>query len=168
MTETKNVKKRRYEEALDAYTQATKVLRKGECEKSEKLFSDFLNKYSSEIELADRARLYLKICAEKTNATTVTPKTFEDYLNYGIYLMNGGQFNDALKNLDKASKMEPKEAKISYLTSINHMLSGNKKDSLENLKNAVKKDGAFAVLAQNESDFEPIWEDEEFKAVTEG
>lgn len=168
MTETKNAKKNRYQAALEVYTQAMTALRKGDYQKSEKLLTTLLDKYGTEVELADRARLYLAICDKKKDHKKVVLKTYEDYLYHGIYLMNHGREKDALKNFDKAAEIKPKEAKIPYLTAINHMLAGNKMECLDSLKKAVEMDELFAVLAQNESDFEPIWKDEDFKAVTQG
>ena len=165
LTETKNAKKNRFQEALKSYTQAMTALRKGDYLKSEKLLTALLDKYSTEVELADRARLYLAICAEQKSQKKVVLKTYEDYLYNGIYLMNRGHDKDALNSFDKAAEMKPKEAKVPYLTAINHMLAGNKEECLDSLKNAVEMDELFAVLAQNESDFEPIWKDEDFKAA---
>ena len=100
MTETKNAKKNRYQAALEVYTQAMTALRKGDYQKSEKLLTTLLDKYGTEVELADRARLYLAICDKKKDHKKVVLKTYEDYLYHGIYLMNHGREKDALKNFD--------------------------------------------------------------------
>jgi tetratricopeptide (TPR) repeat protein len=168
LTEAKQTKKSRYQEAIKAYDKAVKKFRKGELAESGKLFSGLLDKYGTEIELADRARLYLAICAKKKDKTKLVLKSYDDFIAHGIYLMNEGMFNDALKDFSKAGQLEPKEAKVPYLTAINHILAGNKQESLDSLKNAISLDGNYSVMAQNESDFESIWEDEEFKAVTKG
>lgn len=167
MTETKHTTKSRYQEALNAYTKAVQTLHKGQFEESAKLFSVLLDKYATEIELADRARLYIAICAEKKNKTKRIQKSYEDFVTQGTYLMDEGLFAEAMKIFAKAAQMEPKRASAPYLSAINHLLAGDKKESLDSLKNAIELDGKYGVLAQNESDFEPIWEDEDFKAVTE-
>jgi hypothetical protein len=37
---------------------------------------------------------------------------------------------------------------------------------LENLKKAIQADKFFRILAQNETDFEPLWEEKKFKLIT--
>ena len=165
MTEAKTKKKSGYEEALKAYSQAMKEFKKGNCDKTVDLFTAFLDKHSSEVDLADRARLYLEICEEKKAKPKISLKTFEDYMNNAVYDMNSGDFKNALKYFSKAAEMKPKEAKIPYLAAVAHFLAGKKEEGLNSLKKAVKMDGFYAVLAQNEADFEPLWEDDEFKAV---
>jgi hypothetical protein len=43
---------------------------------------------------------------------------------------------------------------------------GEAETALDLLKKAVQKDKTYAVLAQNEPDFEPLWEDKKFKLIT--
>jgi len=43
---------------------------------------------------------------------------------------------------------------------------GQADSALELLKKAVQKDKNFSVLAQNEPDFESLWEDKKFKLIT--
>jgi tetratricopeptide (TPR) repeat protein len=168
LTKTNKAVKSRYQEALDAFTKAVEEFHKENNDNAEKLFADFLEKYSAEVELADRARVYSAICADKKKKTKSVLKTADDYLDQGIYLMNGGDRKDSLKHFEKAAQIAPKEARVHYMIAVNHMLAGEEKESLESLKEAVELDEFFAVLAQNESDFEPLWKDEEFKTITQG
>jgi hypothetical protein len=43
---------------------------------------------------------------------------------------------------------------------------GQADEALETLKKAIQKDRSFAILAQNEPDFEALWEDKKFKLIT--
>ena len=165
MTEAKTKKKNGYEDALRAYSQAMKVFQKGDCEKAVEMFTAFLDKYGSEVDLADRARIYIAICGEKKNKPKISLKTYDDYMNNAVYQMNSGDIKTAIKYFGKAAEMKPKEAKIPYLTAVAQFLSGKKEECLDSLNKAVKMDAFYAVLAQNEADFEPLWNDEDFKAV---
>jgi hypothetical protein len=42
---------------------------------------------------------------------------------------------------------------------------GQTDDALDCLKKAIQKDRTVTVLAQNEPDFEPLWEDKKFKLI---
>lgn len=144
------------------------MMQKKDCKKAKEIFSEFLEKFSSEVELADRVRIYVSICDDKHTTVKIPLDTFEDYINHAVFQMNSGDYDGALKSFEGAEKMKPKEGKVPYLISIAHFLAGNKKESLNYLNKAVKMDEFFSVMAQNESDFEPLWKDEEFKAITEG
>ncbi|MFA4926445.1 MAG: hypothetical protein WC524_07335, partial [Candidatus Aminicenantales bacterium] len=57
------------------------------------------------------------------------------------------------------------EARIYYLMAIAYLQNNRLEDSLEALKKAIQKDKTLAILAQNEADFEPLWEDKRFKIL---
>jgi len=160
------VKKDDYEKALSAYDLAMKAYHKGEYEKTSELLKAFLDKFSSEKELADRARIYLEICGVLQKKEKVQLKTFNDYYEYSIFKINRGDYEEALNLLEKAQEMKPKEGKISYLIANTYCLMGQAESCLENLKKAIQLDKFFGILAQNEADFEPLWEDKKFKLIT--
>ena len=165
-TESKDkTRKDEYQRSLDAYTQAMKAFHKGDFEKAETLLEAFLEKHASELEIVDRAKLYLSICQEKKKKRTVFLKTFDDYYQYAVYNLNMGDHDEALKLLDKAGQMDPKEGRIPYLTALAQVLKGNVDECFEPLKKAVSLDKFLKILAQNETDFQTVREDERFKAI---
>jgi len=151
---------------LDAYGQATKAFRKGDCVKAKELFEAFIEKYNMEKELVDRANIYLSLCEKRQKRETVTLKTFEDHYEYAIYLHNQGDHDQALKLLEKAKTIKPKEGKVAYMKALTYCLMEDNQNCLLSLKDAVHKDKQFGVLAQNEPGFEPLWEDKKFKVIT--
>lgn len=160
------MKKDLYEKMLEAYGQAMKTFRKGDCAKAEELFKAFLEKYDSEKELVDRIQIYLSICESRQKKEMIPLKTFEDYYEFAVYKSNQGDFNQAIKLLEKAKTLDPKEGKAVYLLALTFCQIGELDKCLENLKDAVHKDKFFGILAQNESGFEPLWEDKKFKVIT--
>ncbi len=159
-------KKDEYQKALAAYGQATKEFHRGEFAKAVELLEAFVEKYPLERELVDRAKIYLSICKAREKKETVHLKTFEDYYNQTVYRINKGEYEGALKLLDKALEMKTEEGKVFYLMADAHCRMGQIDACLENLKKAIQKDKYFRILAQNEPDFEPIWEDKKFKLIT--
>ncbi len=161
-------KKDEYQKALAAYSDAMKEFRKEKFEKASDLLKNFLDKYGTEKELTDRAKIYLAICAERSEETreSISLKTVEDYYHHGIYKMNSGDFEEALKSLEKALKMSPDDGRIYYSLANLYCLTGQMESCLENLKKAIQADKFFRILAQNETDFEPLWEDKKFKLIT--
>jgi predicted Zn-dependent protease len=167
LPETKEkAKKDLYEKILAAYGQAVKAFRKGDCAKAKELFQAFLEKHSSEKELVDRAQMYLALCENREKKDTVSLKTFDDYYEYAVYKLNQKDHDEAIKLLEKAKAQKPKEGKVSYLMALMYCQMEDTEKCLDNLKDAVQKDKFFGTLAQNESGFEPLWEDKKFKIIT--
>jgi tetratricopeptide (TPR) repeat protein len=159
-------KKDAYEKALAAYGEAMKEFHKGRLDKAQELLKAFLEKYDTEKELVDRAKLYLQMTQEKGKKETVSLKTMDDYVNYSIYKINSGAHEEALKLLEKALEMKEEEGRVYYLMANAHILMGKADEAMECLKKAFQKDKFYRVLAQNEIDFEPLWDDKKFKLIT--
>lgn len=165
MTE-KKVKMTDYQKALSAYTQAMKAFHKPDYNRAAELLKAFLEKYVDEKELIDRSHTYLKICKNRLEKKTIQLKTFDDYYEYSLFEINDGEYEESLKLLNKALEKRPKEGKIYYLMADVFCLIGEKDKCLEYLKRAIQVDKYFQILAQNESDFEPLWEDKKFMLIT--
>jgi tetratricopeptide (TPR) repeat protein len=159
-------KKDSYDKALSAYGEAMREFHKGKWDKAQELLKSFLEKYDTEKELVDRARMYLEITHEKGKKETVSLKTVDDYFYYSAYKINTGDYEEALKLLEKALEMKEDEGKIYYLMADACILAGKTEEALEHLKKAFQKDRFYRILAQNETDFEPLWEDKKFKLIT--
>ena len=167
MPETKEkLKKDLYEKILAAYGQAVKAFRKGDCTKAKELFLAFLEKHNTEKELIDRSQMYIALCENREKGGTVSLKTFDDYYEYAVYKLNRKDYDEAIKLLEKAKTQKPKEGKVSYLMALIYCQMEDTKKCLDNLMDAVQKDKFFGTLAQNESGFEPLWEDKKFKIIT--
>lgn len=143
-----------------------KVFHKGDYAKASELLKTFMGKSHSEKEIVDRARIYQSICEARLKKEKIELKTFEDYYQYSVYKVNQGDYQEAMKLLDKARQMKPKEGKILYLMADAYCLMGQKEECLEHLKKAIQMDKYFSILAQNESDFESLREDKKFKLIT--
>jgi tetratricopeptide (TPR) repeat protein len=165
-TEKSKVKKNDYQKALKAYSQAMKVFRREDFKRASELLQAFIKKYPAEKELVDRSQIYLSICEKRQKKERVELKTFDDYYQHSVYTVNQGDYEEALKFLDKARQMKPKEGKILYLMADAYCLMGKKEKCLEHLKKAIQIDKDFSTLAQNESDFEELREDKKFKLIT--
>ncbi len=143
-----------------------KTFRKGDCARAAQLLKSFKEKYAAEKELVDRAQIYISICEEGKQKERIQLKSLDDYFQYSVYKMNQGDHQEALKILEKARQMNPKEGKILYLMADVYCLLGDTEKCLDHLKKAIQMDKFFSILAQNESDFEEIREDKRFKLIT--
>lgn len=154
-----------YQKSLSLYNQGIKDFRKGEYDKALASFREILEKYPEEYELVDRARVYITICERGTKKEAISPRNLEDYLFYAQMRINQSDYSGALKLLEKALEFKREEARVYYLMATTYVQAGQTEEGLEALKKALQKDKSLAVLAQNEPDFEPIWEDKRFKVL---
>jgi tetratricopeptide (TPR) repeat protein len=161
-------KKDEYQKALTAYADAVKDFRKGKDEKAVESLKAFIEKYPVERELIDRARIYIAISEARLKGEKGAPslKTADDYYQFGIYKTNARDFEEAQKLLEKAAKLSPEEGRIHYALADLHCLLGQTEISLDYLRKAIQQNKSFRILAQNETDFEPLWEDKKFKIIT--
>jgi len=158
-------KKDEYQKALSLYSQGIKDFRRRDYEKALSSFENLIEKFPEEHELVDRARVYLTICQKSQKKESASLKTVEDYLFYAQLKINQTEPEGALKLLEKALEFKKEEARIYYLMAIACLQNDRPEDSLEALKKAIQKDKTLAILAQNEADFEPLWEDKRFKIL---
>ena len=96
-----------YEKAILSFGEAVSAYREGNYEKAVKAFEALIEKHASEKELVDRARSYIKICEIITKKEALPSKTFDDLVESGVFLMNLGKYEEALKLFDKAIEKSP-------------------------------------------------------------
>jgi tetratricopeptide (TPR) repeat protein len=159
-------KKDEYQKVLAAFGQAMKEFHKGDFEKAVELLKSFIEKHPSEREIVDRARVYLALSEKHPKKESVSPKTFDDYCRAGVAKVNQTDFAGAEKFLERALEFKQNEGLVHYLLADVRCLTGRQDDCLDELKKAILKDKIYAVMAQNESDFQALWEDKKFKVLT--
>lgn len=159
-------KKDEYQKALAAFGLAVKEFQKGELDKAIASFKDFIEKFPADKEIVDRAKAYLAIAQKRPKKEGVSLKGFEDHYRYAAVRINQKDYPGAVKLLEKALEYKEKEGLVYYLLADANILMGQTDSALEHLKRAVQKDRNFSVLAQNEPDFEALWEDKKFKLIT--
>ena len=159
-------KKDEYQKALSAYGLAVKEFHKGDFEKASELLKSFIEKFPVDREIVDRARAYLTIAQKRPKKDSVPLKTFEDHYRYGVVKIGQGDHQGAVKVLEKALEFKENEGLVYFLLADVHCLMGQTDDALDYLKKAIQKDKHYSVLAQNEPDFEGLWEDKKFKLIT--
>ena len=73
----------------------------------------------------------------------------------------------SLEYFEHLRKNKYKDPYLYYLLSLNHLKKEEIEDSLKYLKMCVDKDEFYKVIAHNEPDFDPLFENDEFKAIIE-
>lgn len=114
-------------------------------------------------ELADRARIHLRICGQRISGSAPPAvKSAEDHYNQGITMMNLGRWDDAREHLDRARKAAPKADHIVYAMAALDCLTGEAESSMQNLKIAIQLRAENRYRARNDEDFAFLQEDPRF------
>lgn len=114
-------------------------------------------------ELADRARVHLRICEQKISRPAASaPRTAEEHYTQGVALMNLGRWDEAREHLDRARKAAPKADHIVYAMAALDCLTGEADSAMENLKIAIQLRPENRYHARNDEDFAFLQEDPRF------
>ncbi len=114
-------------------------------------------------ELADRARMHLKIAEQRMKPSQEqNPHTADEHYQRGVAMMNVGRWDDARESLDKARKAAPKADHIHYALAALDCLTGEADSALANLKVAIQLRAENRYHARNDEDFAFLQEDPRF------
>jgi tetratricopeptide (TPR) repeat protein len=146
-------RQRRYPEALTVFDNIGK---------------DFKNsEFYSVVEIETRSKVYKKICEAQLNPVKIELHADEDFLYDGIFHLNAGRLSQALERFNYLLEKKYGDPYLSYLLSIVHLKMNDKGACLERLKKAIDEDESYKIIAHNEPDFDPLFDNQVFLQLTE-
>jgi len=154
---------RRYQQALDLFERAVKALGRKDLDRARDLFDELLEAHSDRQELVERARAYRAMCDKPRRQPR--PKTFEELLNYGVVLHNRGEFVQAVRYLQQALEIHPRNESALYCLAAAQARAGDATAALRALKSAIHANPASRNQARKDDDFEPLRAAAEFRAL---
>jgi tetratricopeptide (TPR) repeat protein len=113
-------------------------------------------------ELADRARVHIKIVEQRMAREAAAPRSPEEHYQQGVAMMNLGRWDDARESLIKAKKLAPKADFVFYAMAALDCLTGEAEAAMENLKIAISLRPENRYHARNDEDFAFLQEDPRF------
>jgi tetratricopeptide (TPR) repeat protein len=147
----------RYGKAVEAFGRALKNLHKGDLDRARGQFQSILSEFPDERELVERVRVYVAICDRTARReTTATPRDFEEYVTSGVFSHNLGDYANAAKHLRRALELQPKSDYAHYCLAAVYARMGDSPAALRHLREAMMGNRYSRVLAQSDSDFEPL------------
>jgi tetratricopeptide (TPR) repeat protein len=164
MAVRKPVVDKRTRQALDAFEKAVKALGRKDFDRALELLDALIVAHPQERDLIERARSYRAIC-ERGLEKRPRPKTFEDLLNYGVYLLNRGEYPEALKALQHAADIHPKNEHVLYCLAAVQARTGDRGAAIKALRSAIHANPANRAQARSDADFDPLREDSDFVAL---
>jgi tetratricopeptide (TPR) repeat protein len=158
---------RRHGHALDMFEKAVKALGRKDFERASELLGELIASHPDERDLIERARSYLAFCERALGKRHPKPKSFEDLLNYGVYLHNRGEFAEAIKVLHQAAEIHPRNEHVLYCLAAASARAGDIAAALKALKSAIAVSPANRAQARRDSDFDEIRDLAEFTALVD-
>ncbi len=155
-----------YKEALAAYAGCMELLQKKDWKQASRALASFISTHQKERELNERARMYLRVCGQHLDASNLKLETLDDHCYVAVVLSNDGEYDTALKHLDRALRHTPESDKAMYLRASTLALKGDRRRALEALRKAISLDDRNRIYAANNPDFSSLRDDEEFITLT--
>jgi tetratricopeptide (TPR) repeat protein len=151
----------RVQAQLKVYDEALSLFRQQKFAKAKQELEKVLEGPSKE--LADRARMHLKIAEQRMKPShEQNPRTADEHYQRGVAMMNIGRWDDARESLDRARKAAPKADYIHYALAALDCLTGEADSAMQNLKVAIQLRPENRYHARNDEDFAFLQEDPRF------
>ena len=154
---------RHYQQALDLFEKAVKALGRKDFDRARDLLDQLVEDHADQKELVERARAYRAMCDR--GRRPARPKTFEELLNYGVVLHNRGEFAQAVRYLQLALEIHPRNESALYCLAAAQARAGDPAAALQALRSAISANPASRAQARRDDDFEPLRAAAEFQAL---
>jgi tetratricopeptide (TPR) repeat protein len=164
----KGAAERRASQAIELFEKGVKALGRKEYDKAREHFDAIIASHSGERDVAERARSYRAVCDRalgEGKRAAYRPKGFDELLNYGVFLHNRGEFDEALKSLRQAAEIHPRNENVLYCLAATSARAGDTDSALKALRSAISVSPETRALARRDSDFDVLREDDEFNAL---
>jgi tetratricopeptide (TPR) repeat protein len=116
-------------------------------------------------EVADRARIHIRLCEQRMSRGGAAPRTAEEQYLCGIAALNGRDLDAAVEHLGKADKLAPKREHVHYALAATYSLRGNNELALKFLASAIKLRSANRTQARHDEDFQNLVAEPRFQEL---
>ncbi len=151
-------------QVMKAYEEAMRHFNHQNFRRAKDIFEKVLS--GSSRELAERARVHLRICEQRLQQPErVRLRTADDHYHYAVSQINLANYEDARTHLQRAAKQAPKADYIHYALASVAALSGEFEDGLKHLAQAIKLRPENRYHARNDADFRSLEDDPRFQEL---
>ncbi len=154
-----------YLKIIKEFDKAIHELNRGAFDDAKTKFKEIVNKYPEEKELRERAAMYIRICEKSAGKHQQRLKDPDEFFNRGVFYMNNEEYDEAIKYFEKALSFDAKSDKVLYEMAATHALKGNREESLNFLKTAIKLKPQNRIRAKMDTDFDSLRTDAEFNSL---
>jgi tetratricopeptide (TPR) repeat protein len=153
----------RYQNAIKNYEIGVRAFYKQNYGKAAEIFEKLVDHDARDV--AERARVHLCLCVQRTGRPSPAPKSADGYYTLGIASLNSRDLELAIEQLGKADKMQPNQDYIRYALAVAHALQGDLDAALEHLEAAVTLRADNRIHARRDEDFQGLSSDPRFRRL---
>lgn len=155
-----------FDKAVADYEKAVKLIHKQSYDQAKDQLEQVLEKHSGELEICERATMYLRFVARHLQPKP-RPKDADDYYLLGQLEHNAGDYEAAVKDHKKAQELAPGDDRITYALAATYARQGKTDEAMAALREAVARSRENRFLAFRDEDFDIFDESDEFLELTQ-
>jgi tetratricopeptide (TPR) repeat protein len=156
-----------HQAALEEYEKGLRLFQQRDFKKAIPRFETILESYPDEGMLGDRARTYLNIARGESGKRKPVTSTRESEMSFevGTWLLNDGQFKEAVRHLERAVEHEPEDDQVLVTLAAAQVGASDREGALRSLSVAFEKNPKARFKVTNMCDFDSLAGDEGFRAL---
>lgn len=152
-----------YQTAVRNFETAVRAFQKQNFNKAAEIFGKLVD---SEVrDVAERARVHLRLCQQRTSRPATPPRSADEYYAQGVASLNGRNLELAVEQLGKAHKLKPNQDHIRYALAAAQALQGNVDAAIEHLEAAVTLRPENRIHVRRDEDFQGLASDPRFRRL---
>ncbi len=153
-----------YQEAVALYEQGVQALQQHKYAQAAELLNRVIEQYPDELDLHERVRLYLRICARQVAPAPAAPRTPAERIYAATLALNAGAAERALPQLQAVLDDDPKNDHALYMLAVVHTMRDEPALALTCLQQAVALNPENRGQARRDPDLERLRQDPEARA----
>ena len=142
--------------AVALYEQGMQALQAHEYGRASAILTSVLEKYPEELDLHERVRLYLKVCARQAAPVEAAPQTVSERLFAATLALNGGRMDDALRHLESVLTADAGNDHAHYMLALVRTHRNELDVAVDCLHQAIALNPENRLLARQDPDLEPL------------
>jgi Tfp pilus assembly protein PilF len=147
---------------LAIYETGVRALQRHDFEAAADSLRGVIQRYPSERELVERARLYLQVCERETARRQSGPQTPAESVYAATVALNAGDVEAALGHLNRAIDRAPDSDHAHYIMSVALVDKGDISMALVHLRHAIRLNPDNRAVALQDSDLAALHDLEAF------
>ena len=154
-----------YADAVQLYERGLHSLQAKRYREAADTLKRVIAEFPEEIELHERAQLYIRVCERQLAPLDATPKTPEEQVYAATLAINSGGVDRAINLLNSALQQHPNNEDAEYMLGVALATKGDAQGAFQHLARALELNPDFRDAIRKESELEGLRETAEFQTL---
>jgi tetratricopeptide (TPR) repeat protein len=154
-----------YADAVLLYERGLQALQAKRYREAADTLKRVIAEFPEEIELHERAQLYIRVCERQLTPLDATPKTPEEQVYAATLAMNAGAVDRAISLLNAALQQQADNDAAEYMLGVALATKGDQQGALQHVARALELNPDSRDAMRKEPELEALRETAEFQAL---